>query len=135
MVVMCVNASEKKLRVKLEREYDLQLAHKQKEIESRKLLQSVAKNHKKINIHDDQRKNIESNKKLEIKQQQNRQRNIKLSDKHLRNIKNNSDLKCIIDFFVIFVCFPLAVPVMARVVDGVPIGCYYSGNVCKCYYM
>jgi hypothetical protein len=74
MNVINVHAMKKeKLTTKLERNYDLQLAQKKKEIESRKLLESVAKKQKNSSIRNDQQKNIKSNNSVQIKQKKNKQ--------------------------------------------------------------
>ena len=64
---------EKALTTKLQVNYDIQLAQKKKEIESRKLLESVAKNREKINICNDQQKNIKSNNSVKTQKKQNKQ--------------------------------------------------------------
>jgi len=117
---------EKALTTKLQANYDIQLAQKKKEIESRKLLESVAKNQKKINIRNDQRKSINSNSSVQIQQKKNKQ--IK---EELRQL--SFDLSCTLGLaFLTSVCIYPAICVMMSVRDGVPIGCYESQNVCRC---
>ena len=121
---MSVNASEKKLRVKLEREYDLQLVQKQREIESHNLLQSVAKKHKS-NVRDDQEKNIQKNDT--IKQNKNKQIKKELHQSSFCQRYRNGLL-----IYGYWGTLSLAYLAYTRFFLDIPIDCYNSGNVCTC---
>jgi L-arabinose isomerase len=119
---------EKALTTKLQANYDIQLAQKKKEIESRKLLESVAKNQKKINIRNDQQKNIKNNNSVTTQQKKNKQ--IK---KELRQLP--FDLSCTIGFaFLTSVCIYPALCVMMSMRDGVPVGYYESWKTGTCIF-
>jgi hypothetical protein len=128
MVVVSVNASEKKLRVKLEREYDLQLAQKQREIESRKLLQSVAKKHKS-NIRDDQEKNIDD-KFIEQRQKKNQRIQKKFYQSPLFQHYSPA-----LDVLITTCVMPVVGVIYYSLIVDMPMGCYNSSNVCACFYL
>ena len=132
MSVMSVNASQKTLRAKLESKYDLQLAQKKKEIESRKLLESVAKTHKKINIRNDQQKNIKNNNSVKTKPQKSQQRKKELYRRYEPSFfERYHDL-----FFLGSIGMaPLIVMGYNKLFLDIPIGCFERYTVCKCLYM
>ncbi len=128
LVVMSVNASEKKLKTRLEAQYDLQLAQRKKEIESRKLLASVAKKNKKTNVRDDQRKSINDNNDVKIKQNQNKQR-IK---KNLHQSSLFQHYSPVLDVLVTACVMPVIGMLYYSSIVNMPIGCYSGSNICTC---
>ena len=124
---MSVNASEKKLKTRLEAQYDLQLAQRKKEIESRKLLQSVAKK-QKSNIRNDQRKSINDNSDVKIKQQQNKQR-IKTELYQASLFQHYSPT---LDVLITACVMPVIGMLYYSSIVNMPIGCYNGSNICTC---